>query len=239
MSENQDFTPANYVLGMGRIDGRPCAVGWRRTTSVTRGIPQLGRLDPRGWGTLQLIFAITLGTGLFTAVVAVTLIDVRSEPTLGPANRWDMIEIGPDAPYLPTLANVDLGSGANRLSFTIQDVRGEIRGDLEVRVGIYDIAVDPDAAVAEIGGEPLEDDHFWEKLRDQRLPFFGGAGSNYSLHAVAEVVRRDGMRRQVQILMEAEMACGLGICSGCAVFTRKGVRLCCKDGPRFELLDVF
>lgn len=32
-----------------------------------------------------------------------------------------------------------------------------------------------DAAVAKIGGEPLEDDHFWEKLRDQRLPFFGGA----------------------------------------------------------------
>ncbi|MGE4651406.1 MAG: carboxyl transferase domain-containing protein, partial [Myxococcota bacterium] len=23
----EDFTPANYVLGMGRIDGRPCAVG--------------------------------------------------------------------------------------------------------------------------------------------------------------------------------------------------------------------
>jgi dihydroorotate dehydrogenase electron transfer subunit len=57
--------------------------------------------------------------------------------------------------------------------------------------------------------------------------------------SMAEVVRRDNMRRQVQILMEAEMACGLGICSGCAVFTRKGVRLCCKDGPRFELLDVF
>ncbi|MCC4309745.1 glycolate oxidase subunit GlcE [Alcanivorax marinus] len=32
-----------------------------------------------------------------------------------------------------------------------------------------------DAAVAEIGGEPLEDAHYWEKLRDQRLPFFDGA----------------------------------------------------------------
>ena len=57
--------------------------------------------------------------------------------------------------------------------------------------------------------------------------------------AIADIVRREGMRRSVQILMETEMACGTGICYGCAVFTRKGVRLCCKDGPRFELLEVF
>ena len=57
--------------------------------------------------------------------------------------------------------------------------------------------------------------------------------------AMAAVVRRDGMRRAVQILMETEMACGTGICYGCAVFTKRGVKLCCKDGPRFELLNVF
>src|SRR5438132_1355443 len=33
--------------------------------------------------------------------------------------------------------------------------------------------------------------------------------------------------------------CGTGICYGCAVFTRRGVRLVCKDGPRFELRQVF
>ena len=57
--------------------------------------------------------------------------------------------------------------------------------------------------------------------------------------SMAGVARRDGMRRSVQILMETEMACGTGICYGCAVFTKKGVKLCCRDGPRFELLDVF
>ncbi len=57
--------------------------------------------------------------------------------------------------------------------------------------------------------------------------------------SMAAVVRADGMRRAVQILMETEMACGTGICYGCAVFTRRGVRLCCRDGPRFELLDVY
>ncbi|MDE2745280.1 MAG: dihydroorotate dehydrogenase electron transfer subunit [Chloroflexota bacterium] len=57
--------------------------------------------------------------------------------------------------------------------------------------------------------------------------------------AMTPIVRRDGMNRPVQILMETEMACGTGICYGCAVFTKQGVKLCCKDGPRFELLDVY
>ena len=57
--------------------------------------------------------------------------------------------------------------------------------------------------------------------------------------AMSPIVRRDGMNRQVQILMETEMACGTGLCYGCAVFTKRGVKLCCTDGPRFELLDVY
>ncbi len=57
--------------------------------------------------------------------------------------------------------------------------------------------------------------------------------------SMSPIVRRDGMNRPVQILMETDMACGTGICYGCAVFTRKGVKLCCKDGPRFDLLDVY
>lgn len=64
-------------------------------------------------------------------------------------------------------------------------------------------------------------------------------GPTPMFRSMAEVVRTDGMRRRVEILMETEMACGTGICYGCAVFTRRGVRLCCKDGPRFDLLDVY
>ena len=44
--------------------------------------------------------------------------------------------------------------------------------------------------------------------------------------AMSPIVRRDGMNRPVQILMETEMACGTGICYGCAVFTKRGVKLC-------------
>ncbi len=57
--------------------------------------------------------------------------------------------------------------------------------------------------------------------------------------AMTPIVRQDGLQRPVQILMETDMACGTGICYGCAVFTRRGVKLCCKDGPRFDLLDVY
>ena len=56
---------------------------------------------------------------------------------------------------------------------------------------------------------------------------------------MAQVMRQARSRKAVQALLEEHMGCGTGICYGCAVFTRKGVRLVCKDGPRFELRDVF
>ncbi len=57
--------------------------------------------------------------------------------------------------------------------------------------------------------------------------------------AMAEAVRKARSRKPVQALLEERMGCGTGICYGCAVFTRRGVRLVCRDGPRFELREVF
>jgi dihydroorotate dehydrogenase electron transfer subunit len=64
--------------------------------------------------------------------------------------------------------------------------------------------------------------------------------------ALRDVVRalegpgRARARKPVQALLEAPMACGTGICYGCAVFDRRGApRLVCKDGPRFELRDIW
>ena len=56
---------------------------------------------------------------------------------------------------------------------------------------------------------------------------------------MAKVLRAARSRKPVQALLEEHMGCGTGICYGCAVFTRRGVRLVCKDGPRFELRSVF
>ncbi len=58
--------------------------------------------------------------------------------------------------------------------------------------------------------------------------------------ALAGVLRENGRRQQPEILMEENMPCGWGMCYGCAIFTKHhGVKLCCKDGPRFQLFDVY
>lgn len=64
-------------------------------------------------------------------------------------------------------------------------------------------------------------------------------GPNPMFRSMARIVRADGFHRNVQVLLETEMACGIGICYGCAVFAKRGVKLCCSDGPRFDLLDAF
>jgi dihydroorotate dehydrogenase electron transfer subunit len=64
-------------------------------------------------------------------------------------------------------------------------------------------------------------------------------GPNPMFASMAEEMRKLRSRKPVQALLEERMGCGTGVCYGCAVFTRKGVRLVCKDGPRFELREAF
>jgi dihydroorotate dehydrogenase electron transfer subunit len=52
-------------------------------------------------------------------------------------------------------------------------------------------------------------------------------------------LRASGRRKlTAQVLMEENMPCGWGMCYGCAVETRQGPKLVCKDGPRFNLFDL-
>lgn len=64
-------------------------------------------------------------------------------------------------------------------------------------------------------------------------------GPNPMFQSLAAALRHNGRRQRPEILMEENMPCGWGMCYGCAIFTRHGVRLCCKDGPRFNLFDVY
>ena len=58
--------------------------------------------------------------------------------------------------------------------------------------------------------------------------------------ALHDALRRSGLRKSVQALLEAPMACGMGICYSCAVFPhRGGVKLVCQDGPMFDLRDLY
>ena len=68
-------------------------------------------------------------------------------------------------------------------------------------------------------------------------------GPTPMFRALAETARKSKTRRPVQALLEERMACGTGICYGCAVQVRaRGgtqMKLVCKDGPRFEIRDVY
>lgn len=73
-------------------------------------------------------------------------------------------------------------------------------------------------------------------------------GPNPMFAALAELLRkhegegavRIRRRKPVQALLEAPMGCGTGICYGCAVIDRRGdPRLVCKEGPNFELREIW
>jgi dihydroorotate dehydrogenase electron transfer subunit len=80
--------------------------------------------------------------------------------------------------------------------------------------------------------------HVFEENLDWADQVFA-CGPHAMYESMASVVRRLRDRTPVQVLLETPMACGMGLCYGCAVETRHGLRQVCHDGPRFELRDVF
>lgn len=135
---------------------------------------------------------------------------------------------------LVALADQEVEKGRTLvLCFGARDANGVYPAELLPPEVEYAVATEDGST----GKQGLVTDLFAEYLPWADHSF--ACGPTPMFRSMANVVRSDGMRRSVQILMETEMACGTAICSGCAVFTKKGVRLCCKDGPRFELLNVF
>jgi len=55
------------------------------------------------------------------------------------------------------------------------------------------------------------------------------------------VLRKQELRlkeKPVQISLEVRMGCGLGVCYGCTVKTKNGLKQVCQDGPVFDLEDI-
>ena len=44
--------------------------------------------------------------------------------------------------------------------------------------------------------------------------------------------------KSVQVSLEIMMGCGVGVCYGCTIKTKSGLKQVCKDGPVFELSDL-
>ncbi|UCC95081.1 MAG: hypothetical protein JSW40_09805, partial [Candidatus Omnitrophota bacterium] len=45
-------------------------------------------------------------------------------------------------------------------------------------------------------------------------------------------------RLHCQVSFEQFMGCGLGICCGCSIETKRGYRKVCKDGPVFDIRQI-
>lgn len=45
-------------------------------------------------------------------------------------------------------------------------------------------------------------------------------------------------RKQVQVSLEVRMGCGRGVCYGCTVKTKSGLKKVCEDGPVFDLDEI-
>jgi dihydroorotate dehydrogenase electron transfer subunit len=44
--------------------------------------------------------------------------------------------------------------------------------------------------------------------------------------------------KPVQVSLEVRMACGLGVCYGCSIKTKDGMKKVCRDGPVFNMKEV-
>ena len=44
--------------------------------------------------------------------------------------------------------------------------------------------------------------------------------------------------KPVQVSLEARMGCGFGVCYGCTVGTKSGLKQVCTDGPVFDLYEI-
>lgn len=61
-------------------------------------------------------------------------------------------------------------------------------------------------------------------------------GPHPMLKAVAEIAEQ--FKLDCQLSLEEWMACGIGACKGCAVMTRSGYKMVCKDGPVFDSKEL-
>ena len=61
-------------------------------------------------------------------------------------------------------------------------------------------------------------------------------GPQAMLKIVAEIAQQKKI--DCQVSMEAHMACGVGACLGCAIETRSGYKMVCRDGPVFPAEEI-
>ncbi|MFH0935553.1 MAG: dihydroorotate dehydrogenase electron transfer subunit [Candidatus Omnitrophota bacterium] len=70
------------------------------------------------------------------------------------------------------------------------------------------------------------------RTTNYELPTIYGCGPRPMLKEIASICQRGNLTAQLSL--EEHMACGIGVCLGCAVDTKEGYKTVCKDGPVFD-----
>jgi dihydroorotate dehydrogenase electron transfer subunit len=81
-----------------------------------------------------------------------------------------------------------------------------------------------------LGEQGLVTDFILPHLSDDVILY--ASGPDAMLQAVAAIAKQKKVTAQLSL--EAYMACGIGVCRGCAIKTNDGYKMCCKDGPVFS-----
>ena len=68
---------------------------------------------------------------------------------------------------------------------------------------------------------------------EKPAPYYYACGPMPMLRAIAKTVGTHG-----QMSMEERMGCGVGICVGCSIETKNGVKRVCKEGPVFNVDEL-
>lgn len=67
-------------------------------------------------------------------------------------------------------------------------------------------------------------------------PTLYACGPEPMIKAVGRVAKKRGLKAYASF--EENIACGVGACLGCALRTKNGYKLVCKDGPVFDLKEI-
>jgi dihydroorotate dehydrogenase electron transfer subunit len=78
-----------------------------------------------------------------------------------------------------------------------------------------------------------------EVIPSKLSPFLAqvfACGPHPMLEQVAEICAE--LKVSCQVSLEEKMACGFGVCLGCALKTKSGYKMVCKDGPVFDAQEI-
>ncbi|MFC1480000.1 dihydroorotate dehydrogenase electron transfer subunit [Candidatus Omnitrophota bacterium] len=82
----------------------------------------------------------------------------------------------------------------------------------------------------------LLEKHLKKKTKNKTRQWVYACGPRPMLAELAKVTKK--YKIEAQVSLDAYMACGVGSCRGCAVRTKDGYKLVCKDGPVFDAQEI-